>query len=925
MTGKRKRQGDDSSTTVSLPKLKEVVVKNSLVHFLQWIPSDIEITDQNKIEFEEQNRRQLIVKELFRYVSKEVSKINILVNILSTLHINYLIEQANQHHNPIPAFISKETYFRTLITYVTTENNKYNPSQLKMKTTRHNNEGDQDQKEEAEKQKNKRIEKEQKKQEEKEAMLQKESNIQKKRRLNKEKKILTIQNETDQEKALRLLKEINQKIKKEEEMKQEEIDRVYVKESLDHVYDHIFRPLLSEDFEFPKRDYLAVFLEYQCKKRTTGLCNLYQTTYFTRQSKVVRFQISKILKEQKCILSSLNASQLKQLKGILNRFVIAGINNYDYESDLLNKVNKNNEPNPLKLCFDQLLPSLEAIINEHCTYLFGFCEEQAQYQDVPIYDSFIGSHPHLFLLYFHYLFQSYNQMSLLKKESYEAKQRGETIEDIGLSKIKVKSFGSVPQLQMKMHFVDLDASSMETLYRFSESELWNYLCLNKVEGGNDLQNKIGDNKSLSIDWIDFSTFPNFRDDKTLFRTFRKEIFAQFFNLNQIKGIKHRNALTYHFETDGQVINTHIQKSINHFNNESFENENLIEENNELKLYNKWNQLNYHTVPSTVLYPHKTVISIDPGHKNIITSVRHLHNHVHDMETIKSIWEIEKNQVTRGKKHSKRYICKKEKEIQANQSVYSLSNGEYHDKIGTKKLTKWHCKERIKCGLSKLDEETSKHCRHTFDNAVYSEWARLILMPKWWDLIWKQTSKPMYQKKKFDQYQCKQRAIYQLARDLSSGDSIERKPSDCILLWGNGSFGVNSSHCGRDSAPNKGLRKQLTDIGFHILVVPEYNTSKLTCCCHEKSLFFKTKTKNQQVKENKSTIYCDKKRHHDDDEESEHKGKSVIWNRDVSGALNIYLSFVYWFHSFEKQHALSDSFNDHFAAKHSYFKSSSSTK
>jgi hypothetical protein len=88
--------------------------------------------------------------------------------------------------------------------------------------------------------------------------------------------------------------------------------------------------------------------------------------------------------------------------------------------------------------------------------------------------------------------------------------------------------------------------------------------------------------------------------------------------------------------------------------------------------------------------------------------------------------------------------------------------------------------------------------------------------------------------KFEIYQKEQRSIQKLANDLLGGMSR----TDTVVVWGNGGFGPTSK--GHDSAPNKRLRKLLSRY-LPIVTGTEYNTSKLSCCCHVESVKLKTKT------------------------------------------------------------------------------------
>ena len=71
----------------------------------------------------------------------------------------------------------------------------------------------------------------------------------------------------------------------------------------------------------------------------------------------------------------------------------------------------------------------------------------------------------------------------------------------------------------------------------------------------------------------------------------------------------------------------------------------------------------------------------------------------------------------------------------------------------------------------------------------------------------------------------QLAVYKLSKDLFSGCT---GPS--ILVWGNGGFGPASR--GHASAPNKGLRRQLSKY-IPVIVSSEHLSSQWSACCHSK--------------------------------------------------------------------------------------------
>jgi hypothetical protein len=96
--------------------------------------------------------------------------------------------------------------------------------------------------------------------------------------------------------------------------------------------------------------------------------------------------------------------------------------------------------------------------------------------------------------------------------------------------------------------------------------------------------------------------------------------------------------------------------------------------------------------------------------------------------------------------------------------------------------------------------------------------------------------------KFEAYQQEQRA------DLLAG--LPPVTSNVVVAWGNGSFGPTSR--GHDSAPNKILRKRLSQY-VPIVLFDEYNTSKRSCCCRSSKL---TSLRSTEKKKRTTVFRCD---------------------------------------------------------------------
>jgi hypothetical protein len=88
--------------------------------------------------------------------------------------------------------------------------------------------------------------------------------------------------------------------------------------------------------------------------------------------------------------------------------------------------------------------------------------------------------------------------------------------------------------------------------------------------------------------------------------------------------------------------------------------------------------------------------------------------------------------------------------------------------------------------------------------------------------------------------------------LSSEDSMDLlggMGNNTLVVWGNGNFGLTSK--GHDSASNKRFQRLLSRY-MPIVLGTEYNTSKLSCCCHVEAK--KLTTKN--YKKRGTVLRCD---------------------------------------------------------------------
>jgi hypothetical protein len=130
--------------------------------------------------------------------------------------------------------------------------------------------------------------------------------------------------------------------------------------------------------------------------------------------------------------------------------------------------------------------------------------------------------------------------------------------------------------------------------------------------------------------------------------------------------------------------------------------------------------------------------------------------------------------------------------------------------------------------------------------------------------------------KFQTYQKEQRCVKKLVTDLLGGMG-----NNTLVVWGNGGFGPTSK--GHDSASNKRFQRLLSRY-MPIVLGTEYNTSKLSCCCHVEAK--KLTTKN--YKKRATVLRCDAQQKSDGGTTTSKCGK--LLGRDENAAHNILYIF-----------------------------------
>jgi len=274
--------------------------------------------DKTVVKPKEQTRRCRLMQSILRYATDEIGKINVLTNLFTTMHINYMIrrqEETAMKTQPeyISDCIATDLYFRNAITYVTTEKGR-----RKLPLFKNNSTTKQDQKREANMRSGGRT--------------------------------------TEEIEAFR--------VKRKEKRDKEQREKNQLELSFKHVFDKEFFPLLPKGFTFPKRDYLGEMLNDQCSKRVTNLKTYYQTTLLPRQKKVLKDLANTHLQsllDQKIITKQ----QKNSLVNVVLMTLLSEINNWTCDSKLLssNLV--------LSIVFDMCIRDwVDQTVDEHRLYLY---------------------------------------------------------------------------------------------------------------------------------------------------------------------------------------------------------------------------------------------------------------------------------------------------------------------------------------------------------------------------------------------------------------------------------------------------------------------------------------------------------------------------------------------------------------------------
>lgn len=271
------------------------------------------------------------------------------------------------------------------------------------------------------------------------------------------------------------------------------------------------------------------------------------------------------------------------------------------------------------------------------------------------------------------------------------------------------------------------------------------------------------------------------------------------------------------------------------------------------------------------YKNKKLISIDPGHANIISYIKHA-------TVPKKIASTRKQTISKYKK-----------ELQLNQESGALSNKEWFYMTGHTYQRTELLKLRNGMKLDDIIQKLKIYKTCNLENFQIYIQEKTLNWNKWWEFAFNLKVRSL----RFKVFNQKKLAFAKIARNLSGEKTLNGK-TDVLLLWGNGGFGPTSK--GHDSAPNKSFRKELSK-WIPIVMVDEYKTSKITPCCHKEvkdsysKLFLRSKIIKKWKKEEcgKDKLDTWQKRNMVA-RGIKHCSCGSTWNRDTMACLNIHFIF-----------------------------------
>jgi hypothetical protein len=274
-----------------------------------------------------------VARNVIRFAALEMGKLNMLANWLMSLFILDLV----QRQQPIPLMLSDQnhTMWNWCYRLCSTLNGQWS-DEARKKHSQQPMKRSSKQKELQRKRKSKR--KQQEIERKKKSQNKRGSKAKRQRRpptaAEEDEKKAEQSSEAERKKAQKRLIADTKKQQWQAEQRQAMFRQVK------HVRDTQLRPLLDTNFCWPDRVGLNAILMYECKKRVTAFNNLYGTTLLSRQSKVVRHQITAMasfqtLKKEVSEQHDKNVADklIKAIRYLCTRWVVCHINRWQWQRD----------------------------------------------------------------------------------------------------------------------------------------------------------------------------------------------------------------------------------------------------------------------------------------------------------------------------------------------------------------------------------------------------------------------------------------------------------------------------------------------------------------------------------------------------------------------------------------------------------------
>ena len=252
-----------------------------------------------------------------------------------------------------------------------------------------------------------------------------------------------------------------------------------------------------------------------------------------------------------------------------------------------------------------------------------------------------------------------------------------------------------------------------------------------------------------------------------------------------------------------------------------------------------------------------LISVDPGHANIIMSIK---KPVKDKSCVS-----ENNERYVDTKRAKQRYSKHRKQTSLGIFEYKLTNKNWRRLNGSEVLCKRIEQRTNRMGMSSIFEDLQHFDKRSSKPVEYLSYTNKILsyLPIFNHVL----SHINTRRWKFEAFKREQHAVEKLCMNLLKNTNSKYQS---LVVWGNGGFGPTSK--GHASSPNKKLQKQISH-RIPLCTSTEYLSSKRSCCCRSSVM-----TNISHNGRRASVFFC--------------MQCNGILSRDTSAAINIMNSFEF---------------------------------